>query len=483
VVSGLKGRKPPWFNKSFLTKIKARVLRDVYLIGMHDHLKLMGLLESYGGAVPRYTSYPSAAQFKGNFKYTLSEKYPKSRDASVYVHIPFCRSLCSYCGCMTKVVRHDSPIIEYLVSLEDEISLLGSETAYNVNAGHVHFGGGSPNLLDGTSIAELIDLIDIHFNIRNNAEIAIEADPRQMTRQKAFDYASAGVNRVSLGVQDFQKDTQVAINRLQPFEMIETCVTWLRDAGIKSINFDLMYGLPYQTVASVSENVRQAVTLKPDRIAVFGYAHVPWMRPHQKLLERHPLPGAWDRYRQSEAVRAAFMGNGYHAIGMDHYALPHDSLATAAATGKLRRNFQGYTTDNFDDLIGIGLSSISRFPDALVQNTTSFKEYKERLNQGTLPVEKGCDLSAEDKMRSEVIERLMCYLSVDLSEVCLKHGFDTDFLAKEAESMLPMINDGLVNVAGFFVRVTETGRPFIRSISSKFDSHFQDTKCRHARAV
>lgn len=446
-------------------------------------MSLTKLLDNYGGAVPRYTSYPSAVQFRNDFQYPLTEKRLESRDVSIYVHIPFCRSLCSYCGCMTRVAKNDSPIHDYLVSLENEISLLGGLTGYKLNAGHLHFGGGSPNLLDGQTISEIIDLIDIHFNIRDGAEIAIEADPRQLTREKARDYASAGINRVSLGVQDFDPQTQAAINRIQPFSMIDSCVSWLREAGMKSINFDLMYGLPYQTTDSVSANVQKALSLVPDRVAVFGYAHVPWMRPHQKILEKHPLPDAMERFIQAEVVRKEFLESGYRGIGMDHFSMPQDSLAKAADAGTLRRNFQGYTADNFHDLLGIGISSISRLPDAYVQNTTSFKTYKEKLNQGVLPTDKGCSLSGEDKMRSEVIEQLMCYLKVDVAKICQEHGFLNDFLSTELESLHEMVNDGLVQVTGSHVLVTEIGRPFVRAVCARFDPYFDKGKNRHARAV
>ena len=383
---------------------------------MENIVGIEALINRYGGGVPRYTSYPTAVQFKGNFQYSYRADPVKSRDVSLYLHIPFCRSLCSYCGCLTKVVHNNSPIQDYLVSLENEISLLGSATAYRLNTGHVHFGGGSPNVLNGKSLSEVIDLLDIHFNIQELAEIAIEVDPRQMTREKARDYVHAGVSRVSLGVQDFNEQTQKAINRVQPFSMIENTVSWFREAGIRSINFDLIYGLPFQTVATVADNVKKAVSLAPDRVAVFGYAHVPWMRPHQKILERFPMPNLLERYRQAEHMREVFLENGYRSVGMDHFARPDDSLAKALDSGTLKRNFQGYTTDGFDELMGLGISSISKHPDAYIQNTTSYKVYKEKLNQGILPVERGCQLSAEDKVRATIIEKLMCYFEVDVAK-------------------------------------------------------------------
>lgn len=449
---------------------------------MSTNLTTEELLRRYGGAVPRYTSYPTAVQFRNDFRPKTGD-VPENAEVSVYVHIPFCRSLCSYCGCLTRVVHDDSPINNYLGALDEEIGLLGSMTGYSLTAGHIHFGGGSPNLLSGDDIESLIDLIDINFNIRDGAEIAIEADPRQMTAEKARGYARAGVNRVSLGVQDFQRETQLAINRVQPFSQVEACVGWLRDAGIDNINFDLMYGLPCQTEETIADNVQKAVTLKPNRISVFGYAHVPWMRPHQKILEKYAMPGPMERYRQASVARQAFLGSGYQGIGMDHFALPGDGLAVAAGNRELRRNFQGYTTDRAKSLIGLGISSISCLPGAFMQNTTSFKTYKEKLSHGDLPIEKGAYLTPEDALRADLIERLMCYFTVDAADVCRRHGFSEEYLAEDVASLLPMEQDGLVQLEGNVVTVTEAGLPFVRSVCTAFDAYFEEAKNRHGRAV
>jgi oxygen-independent coproporphyrinogen-3 oxidase len=449
---------------------------------MENNLAIQQLLNRYGAAAPRYTSYPTAIQFKDDFQFS-DELTADRQKVSLYVHIPFCRSLCSYCGCLTRVVRGDGPIQDYLVSLENEISILANMAGYNIAAGHVHFGGGSPNLLDVPTMEELIEILDIHFNIGQDVEIAIEADPRQLTELKVKGYASAGINRVSLGVQDFHPETQMAINRIQPFSMVEACTGWLRQSGIKSINFDLMYGLPLQTVSTVIETAKQVISLKPDRIAVFGYAHVPWMRKHQKVLDRYALPDSFERYEQAEAIRELMIGSGYQAVGMDHYALPQDSLAVAARMKKLRRNFQGYTTDNIGSLQGIGLSSISRYPRSFTQNTTSFQTYKDKLREGLLPVSRGCNLQAGDLLRGDIIESLMCYLSVDVAEICMKHGFGFEMLADVFPTLEEMKDDGLVQIEGKSITVTERGRPFIRSVCTVFDNYYNPDNSRHAKAV
>jgi oxygen-independent coproporphyrinogen III oxidase len=448
-----------------------------------ERVPLDDLLRRYGGAVPRYTSYPSAVQFTSGFTASPLERLDSPIDASIYLHFPFCRSLCSYCGCMMRVATSDEAIDDYLRSLEEEIRLAGILSGRAIRARRIHFGGGSPNLLSGKSLERIIDVIEENFGIVPGAEIALEADPRRMTAEKALDYAAAGVSRISLGVQDFQQQTQVAINRVQPYELIESCTEWLRHAGIAGINFDLMYGLPYQTVASIADNAAKAAALAPDRISVFGYAHVPWMRPHQKVLERHPLPDMTERYLEAEAMRESLLERGYIAVGMDHFAKPGDSLAAALAGRTLHRNFQGYTTDDCAVLLGLGISSISRYPDMYVQNTANFRTYKETIASGKLPVERGCAVRPEDRLRAEIIESMMCYQIADVAEICHKHGVSPASLALAFEKLGALVADGIVERKGDIVRVTEQGRPFMRTVCSVFDAYYERVPNRHASAV
>lgn len=452
-----------------------------------DNAAVENLLQRFSGGAPRYTSYPSAAHFQENFSVSVAESLlqgiPNGATVSLYLHIPFCRSLCHYCGCFTRVVHDDTPIRNYLNLLEQEIDLVGRKAERRFNIGHIHFGGGSPNLLSCADVRRLLDLIEKNIGPLCNAEIAMESDPRQLSASKVKDYVAAGVNRVSLGVQDFNEDVQRAVNRVQPFAQIEECTRWLRDAGIRSINFDLIYGLPFQTAETVADNVFKAAALGADRVALFGYAHVPWMRQHQKNLEKFPLPDAKTRWEQERAAREAFHEEGYIPIGMDHFALPGDTLVSAMRAGQLRRNFQGYTTDQAQTLIASGLSAISGLPNAYVQNTSSFKFYRESLEQGRLPIEKGFVLSAEDVLRANIIEQLMCYFTIDVGELCKQHGFSPDFVDRSLEKVRSMEKDGIVETDGTVVRVSDRGQYFVRSICACFDTHIESQEKRYARAV
>lgn len=443
--------------------------------------------ECYGTAAPRYTSYPSAAHFQEGFSASVYERLlksqPEGKNISIYIHIPFCRSLCQYCGCFTRVVHNNNPVHEYLDLLKKEIAIAGNMTDRQLPVSHIHFGGGSPNLLDGDDIGRLLNLIEFNFNLQDGAEIAMECDPRQMSAGKARGYAMAGVNRVSLGVQDFNEKTQRAVNRIQPFAQIASCAVWLREAGIKDINFDLIYGLPHQTPETVADNAFRAASLGASRVALFGYAHVPWMKPHQKSLEKHGLPDAQERYKQAEAARAIFKEEGYIAIGMDHFSLPDDPLAAALKEGRLHRNFQGYTTDSAQAVIGFGLSAIGHVPESYAQNTLSLKQYREALEQNRLPVEKGRVLVREDRLRADIIEQLMCYFTVDVGEICKIHGFPPGFVDESLKKVREMEKDGLVETDGRIVTVTEQGRYFVRSVCACFDAYMQEPGKNYARAI
>ncbi|MGZ9097490.1 MAG: oxygen-independent coproporphyrinogen III oxidase [Micavibrio sp.] len=445
------------------------------------------LLDKYGGSVPRYTSYPPATQFRplsrAGFYRDCLLALPEGEAVSLYLHIPFCRSLCSYCGCMTRVVNDDAPIREYVRMLEKEINLVATTLRHSHKAVHIHFGGGSPNLLLRDDLNLLLTDIRANFDLTQDAEIAMEADPRQLTEEKIHDYARAGINRVSLGVQDFQEATQKAINRIQPLSQIQSCVRWIRDAGIAGLNFDLMYGLPYQTVDTIADNVRKALSLNPDRVALFGYAHVPWMKPHQKILEKHALPDSRERYAQAETARALLQQGGYIPIGMDHFARENDTLLAAYESGVIKRNFQGYTSDTAGALLGFGLSAISRVPDAFIQNTMLFSTYKEKLEKGIFPEERLIHIRPEDRLRGEVIESLMCYFKADCGEICQRHGFSGEYLDRDLRKLDIMRQDGLLELNGRSLSVTAGGAIFIRSIAAVFDAYYEEGVSRHASAV
>lgn len=447
------------------------------------------LLEKYGHAVPRYTSYPTAPHFKAGFplsyhSYLLSG-LAEDKCVSLYLHIPFCRQLCHYCGCFTKIINHDEPLKDYLKLLREEIRLIGAACGRKIPVNHIHFGGGSPNMLAPDDFKILMETIRTHFTVKDDAEIAMEVDPRLMGDEKVEAYAGGGVNRVSLGVQDFQPDVQRAINRMQPYGMIEKCLGKLRQAGIKSVNFDLIYGLPLQTEEGIADNISKTMTLRPDRIALFGYAHVPWMKPHQKLLDKYPMPDMTERYRQQERARADIIDGGYRAIGMDHFAMPDDDMCRMYENGKLNRNFQGYTTDSADVLIGLGLSSISSFPQAYTQNTADIVSYRKAVKDGMTPVIKGYVLDDDDRMRRGIIQSLMCYSEADAAALCKEHGVPLADLEQDFMALCALQDDGLVNVDGYHIKVTDAGRPFVRVICACFDAYFQTNTNgkRHAKAV
>ena len=445
------------------------------------------LLRRYGGPVPRYTSYPTAQHFHPGIK---AETYldwlgglaPDAR-LSLYLHVPFCAQMCWYCGCHTKVVRRYEPIADYAGSLAQEAAMVAAALPEGPRVVQVHWGGGTPTMLGGDDFRRLSDSLRESFGFDEAAEIAVEIDPRSLDAEKAAALAAAGVTRASLGVQDFNPAVQRAINRVQPYEVTARAVELLRDAGVRSLNLDLMYGLPKQWVADLLHSVDLAAGLAPERIALFGYAHVPWMKTHQRLIKDSDLPKTTARWAQAEAAAARLQALGYLRIGFDHFARPEDPLAVAMTQGRLRRNFQGYTDDPAEALIGLGASAIGGLPQGFVQNAVPIKDYRAAIAAGRPAVQRGCRLSDDDRLRGAVIEDLMCRLRVDLAQVCARLGADPAVFAEELETLKDMAADGLVEIEGSEVRVTEPGRPLLRSAAAVFDSYLRAGKARHSRAV
>ncbi|MDS4009950.1 MAG: oxygen-independent coproporphyrinogen III oxidase [Defluviicoccus sp.] len=445
------------------------------------------LAAKYDLRVPRYTSYPTAPHFSAAvdgrvYRTWLSELDPQ-QPLSLYFHIPFCDSMCWFCGCYTKIVQQYQPILDYLETLHREIGLIAQALPGRFTARHLHWGGGSPTMLKAEDWLRLVEALRQAFDIAADAELAVEVDPRDTTEEYVAALAAAGVNRVSIGVQDFDATVQAAVNRLQPFETVEQVANWLRQHGIGRLNLDLMYGLPHQTVARVTAMADHAVKLTPSRVALFGYAHVPWMKSHQKLIDESALPGVEERLAQYLAAADVLIGHGYRAIGLDHFALPGDPLAEAAAAGQLRRNFQGYTTDGADVLIGFGASAIGSLPQGYIQNAAPLKTYRTAIAEGMLPTARGIALDAEDRLRRAIIDSLMCALSVDLDAVCRAHGVAADRFAAELERLQPLAADGLVTIAGGRITVTDEGRPFVRLAAAVFDAYLETGAARHSRAV
>ena len=442
-------------------------------------------LARFDRPVPRYTSYPTAPHFHAGIDAAAYRGWLGTlggdTSLSLYLHVPFCQQLCWYCGCHTKLARRYEPVADYVALLEAEIGLVAAALPGRLPVRQVHWGGGTPTVLTASDFARLSEALR-HRLGAESAEVAVEVDPRTLTRAMAATLGSCGVVRASLGVQDFSPRVQQAINRVQSFEDTAQAVDRLRAAGITSINLDLMYGLPHQSVADVVRTVDLAVELGPDRLALFGYAHVPWMKKHMRLIEDAALPDGAARFAQAEAAAARLAEHGYRRIGLDHFARPEDEMARALAAGELRRNFQGYTVDEGEVLIGLGASAIGSLPQGYVQNAVPLNLYGEAIAAGRLATARGIALAPEDRLRRAVIEKLMCDLAVDLDQVAGAPGAAERFAA-EIEALRGMAAEGLVEIAGPRVTVTEAGRPLVRTVCAAFDAYLGRGAARHSRAV
>lgn len=436
-------------------------------------------------AVPRYTSYPTAPNFTPAIDADVYRSWlrslPGDLKLSLYLHVPYCRELCHYCGCHTKATLRDEPIKAYARRLAEEIALVaGHAGGHKVT--HLHWGGGTPSILGADLLKFISDALARHFDLAAVREHAIELDPRYITRPLSQALRDIGVSRASLGVQDFNPHVQKAAGRIQPFDTVKKAVDILNASGIDRINLDLMYGLPKQTVADVRRTASLALALKPQRVAVFGYAHVPWFRPQQRLIEQSDLPSSQERLAQAAAAHETLVQSGYQPIGLDHYAQPDDRLA--AERGKLQRNFQGYTDDDADALVGLGASAISRLPQGFAQNAAAAGTYARAIETGNLATAKGIALSDDDRIRGQIIERVMCDMAVDLAAVAGRSDSDigTAF-SDELELLQPFKEKGMVLIDGRRIRVTERGRPYLRLVASVFDTYLTRTKSRHSMAV
>ena len=437
--------------------------------------------------VPRYTSYPTAPHFTpavnaGTSRTWLGELDDKTT-LSFYLHVPYCRELCHYCGCHTKATQKTGPIDAYAKQLTEEIAIVAGQTRAR-NVTHLHWGGGTPSILGPASLKIITDELRKHFDFTTIREHAIELDPRHLTRPLAQALQEIGVSRASLGVQDFNPHVQQAAGRIQPFEQVKDAVAILREYGIDSINLDLMYGLPKQTERDVVNSLTLAHSLKPQRIAVFGYAHVPWFKSQQRLINTAELPSGQARLVQAQAAHETLVAFGYRPIGLDHYAHPDDELARPPNAGRLHRNFQGYTTDDAGALIGLGASAISRLPQGFAQNAADVGSYSRAIAAGKLATVKGIALSDDDRIRGHIIEQIMCSLAVDLGAASKESGFEVNEQFAEALDFLkPFADDGSVHIDGYRVEVTEKGRPFVRIVASAFDKYLRPGVARHSAAV
>ncbi len=437
--------------------------------------------------LPRYTSYPTAVSFEPVPDESAARAWLAATRAdqaiSAYVHVPFCRRLCWYCGCHTTVVHDYDRVEAFFGTLMREVDLWADGIGPHAGAAHLHFGGGSPNALSPGHFLALVRYMAGRFRLQPGAEVAVELDPGMLSDAFIDATGEAGVTRASLGVQTFDPEVQARVNRIQPFEMVAAASDRLRSAGVAAVNFDLMYGLPGQTPENVAASTEAAVILRPDRVAVFGYAHVPWMKKHQVMIGDSELADGDGRWAQAEAADSVLLAAGYRRIGLDHYALPGDALATAADEGRLRRNFQGYTDDPAPVLVPVGPSSIGRFAEGFVQNAPATDVWSRAVEAGRLPVSRRLRVSAEDNLRAVVIERLMCNLAVDVGEACTGLGFDPGVLDEAVAAAAALEADGLCRVAGRTVSIPEDAYRMMRVVAACFDAGLPVSERRHARAV
>jgi len=446
------------------------------------------ILSEYAArSAPRYTSYPTAPHFtdvidSAGYANWL-QAIPDEASFSLYAHIPFCRSICHYCGCHTKATRKDAPIRAYAKTLRQELELALAEIGPGRPLKHLHWGGGTPSLMPHSELKRIARRIYEGFDISPTIEHAIELDPRTVNLALAETLAEIGVNRVSLGIQDFSIHVQNAIGRIQSYDQVGLAVSNLRAAGLDRLNLDLMYGLPNQGEQEIIDTIDYAVALKPDRIALFGYAHVPWMKKHQRLIDTEALPGVKERFDLSEMAIEKLQGRGYRRIGLDHFARPDDSLAIAAENGTLRRNFQGYTADPADALIGIGVSSISKLPNGYAQNDPDIRRWRKAVGDGTFPVIRAKHTDVDDMVRREVIERLMCDFEADVDEICANYDTAPDALSDSSAALTAYAADGLVEISGSRLRVPDDRKAFVRVVASAFDKYLGSNAAKHSVAV
>jgi oxygen-independent coproporphyrinogen-3 oxidase len=436
--------------------------------------------------VPRYTSYPTAPHFSkaigdAQMREWLTDLSTDS-SLSLYFHVPFCKEICAYCGCHTKALQQYAPLTAYKETLLREVELTAAMTpARRVDS--IHWGGGTPGILGPARFLEIAERVGELFALSPNVDHSIELDPRLLTAEFVGMLSRAGVNRASLGVQDFNSHVQLASGRTQPFEIVAQAVDMLRAVGVSAINLDLMYGLPKQSVADVVRTARLAASLSPWRLAVFGYAHVPWFKTHQKLIDAADLPGAAERLAQAAAVRATLEQEGFVAIGLDHFAHPNDPLAIAARNGHMRRNFQGYTIDQADALLPFGVSSIGRLPQGLVGNAADLAGWRRAVEADRFPVTRGLAFSREDRARGAIIERLMCDFTVDYGVLALEHGYAIDAFDATKTALIDLAEDGVVELTDRRVTVTPRGQPFLRLAAAAFDAYLAAAPARHTVAV
>jgi oxygen-independent coproporphyrinogen-3 oxidase len=444
---------------------------------------------------PRYTSYPTADRFTDNFgaddyaaalRCRVEAQVGGSMPLSIYIHIPFCESVCYYCACNKVITKHHERAAEYLEVLAQEVQLHLDVLGPRQPVSQIHLGGGSPTFLSDAELSDLMALLLRSFRLTDNAEVSIEVDPRTASADRLQHLRSIGFNRISFGIQDFDPDVQLAVHRVQPFESVRDLVAAARQVGFESINADLIYGLPKQTPASFEQTIARVASLKPDRIALYSYAHLPTRFMPQRRIEAADLPPPEHRIRMLSDSISAFLARDYVYIGMDHFARRDDSLAIAKRQGRLHRNFQGYSTQPDCDLIALGVSSIGRVGSTYSQNAKTLPEYYAAVRSGQFPIVRGLELSRDDLVRRAVIMAIMCQGRVEYESIELANLIDMrTYFAQEIADLEPLRKLGLVEVERNAIQVTPTGWYFVRAVAMVFDRHLRQsqTSARFSRII
>jgi len=447
-----------------------------------SQLTRLGLFDA---RVPRYTSYPTSPHFsgsvdEGHFTKWISE-IPKGSEISLYLHVPFCRHLCWFCACRTQGTQSEEPVRAYLKTLKSEIALLKEILPENLSLSRLHWGGGTPTLMTADMISDLAGTVLDVIPMAKGGEFSVEIDPNEIDESRIKALADAGMNRASIGVQDFDDEIQKVIGRIQSYEMTKDAVDMIRAHGIDSLNADILYGLPHQTDTRIAESVLKLLTLSPSRVALYGYAHVPWMAKRQQMIPTDALPAPEERLGLYEVARRLFMADGYDEIGIDHFALPDDGLAAAQRGGVLRRNFQGYTDDKSEVLIGLGASSISKFPQGFAQHASSTSQYTTAVRDGKFATVRGHVFTDDDRLRARLIESIMCNFRIDTAEILR----DFDITRLQLEAMYKVASDAFeslpkITADGF--TLPREAYPLTRMIARAFDA-YDLSKAGHSSAV
>lgn len=445
-------------------------------------LARLGLFDAQ---VPRYTSYPTAPHFSGGVDSRRFaewiEAIPQGSEVSLYVHVPFCRRLCWFCACRTQGTATAGPVADYVALLQEELRLIAAVLPRGVTLSRLHFGGGTPTLMDADMIRRLTDAIFTVAPMAAGGEFSVEVDPNEIDASRIRALSETGMTRASIGVQDFNPEIQATIGREQSYDVTRASVDMLREAGIESLNADILYGLPDQTPARMTESVQKLLSLSPDRVALYGYAHVPWMAKRQQLIPSDRLPSAQDRLALFETARKLFVWDGYDELGIDHFALPSDGLARAAKAGKMRRNFQGYTDDQADVLIGVGASSISRFPQGYAQNAPATGAHIKAIRDGRFSVARGHIMSGDDTMRARMIEALMCDYAISSTEIARDFGVLPATLQREFHKINTDF-EGVLRVTEDGLSIPPDARPLTRLIARALDA-YDLSKAGHSSAI